>query len=329
MEFYEAMNRGIYREEGKSSYCIFFAPLEEFCARNQISPGGVPFVLELRYGREEQPGALRIRQVETNAILEESAQGLFRQFLQDKPVKYFGHLLMYALQFKIQDLSRQIEDCKDQIKMMEDSLDSQMDNSGTYELLDYRRSFADCGNQLLELKEIMARIDKGYYSEQMQNGYVQQGETILQFDFLEQRYELVKNTILKDFDTYTSIVNNNINRNTRLLSIISLGAVAVNLMLGSFLASNAVLGIVGGLVVGGVGIGATAVYRINHRRGKELTPGRGSVLAFPAHPGRKKKEDRHLDRKPQDILVSPSADIEPIRPEEVSSDDSNTSVESK
>ena len=40
----------------------------------------------------------------------------------------------------------------------------------------------------------------------MQNSYVLQGQVALDFQFLEERYELVKNTVIKDLDTYTSIV---------------------------------------------------------------------------------------------------------------------------
>ena len=82
---------------------------------------------------------------------------------------------------------------------------------------------------VLAVKEILSRIDKGYYPMQMQNSYVLQGEVLMEFRFLEERYELIKSTVLKDFDTYTSITNNNINRNARLLSIISLVGVVLEL----------------------------------------------------------------------------------------------------
>ena len=108
------------------------------------------------------------------------------------------------------------------MKQLEDALDNCIDNSGTYRLLDFRRRYTECGNMVLAVKEILSRIDKGYYPMQMQNSYVLQGEVLMEFRFLEERYELIKSTVLKDFDTYTSIINNNINRNARLLSIISL-----------------------------------------------------------------------------------------------------------
>ena len=59
---------------------------------------------------------------------------------------------------------------------------------------------------VLAVKEILSRIDKGYYPMQMQNSYVLQGEVLMEFRFLEERYELIKSTVLKDFDTYTSII---------------------------------------------------------------------------------------------------------------------------
>ena len=42
-----------------------------------------------------------MRQVGSNAVVEVSPhRGAFRAFLEEKPVKYIGQLLMYALQFK-------------------------------------------------------------------------------------------------------------------------------------------------------------------------------------------------------------------------------------
>lgn len=131
------------------------------------------------------------------------------------------------------------------MKQLEDALDNCIDNSGTYRLLDFRRRYTECGNMVLAVKEILSRIDKGYYPMQMQNSYVLQGEVLMEFRFLEERYELIKSTVLKDFDTYTSIINNNINRNARLLSIISLVGVVLNFMFGSLLAANPLLGIIG------------------------------------------------------------------------------------
>ena len=217
------MNRGQFREEQGikgSSYCIFFAPMEELVTQDRMTGREDRVVLELLYGDEMLPGALRVRQVGSNAVVEESTQGAFRAFLEEKPVKYIGQLLMYALQFKIQDLSLRIEGCTGEMKQLEDALDNCIDNSGTYRLLDFRRRYTECGNMVLAVKEILSRIDKGYYPMQMQNSYVLQGEVLMEFRFLEERYELIKSTVLKDFDTYTSIINNNINRNARLLSII-------------------------------------------------------------------------------------------------------------
>ena len=250
LTFFSAMNRGQFREEqgiGGSSYCIFFAPMEELVTQDRMTGREDQVVLELLYGDEMLPGALRVRQVGSNAVVEESTQGAFRAFLEEKPVKYIGQLLMYALQFKIQDLSLRIEGCTGEMKQLEDALDNCIDNSGTYRLLDFRRRYTECGNMVLAVKEILSRIDKGYYPMQMQNSYVLQGEVLMEFRFLEERYELIKSTVLKDFDTYTSIINNNINRNARLLSIISLVGVVLNFMFGSLLAANPLLGIIGGL----------------------------------------------------------------------------------
>ena len=241
LTFFSAMNRGQFREEQGikgSSYCIFFAPMEELVTQDRMTGREDRVVLELLYGDEMLPGALRVRQVGSNAVVEESTQGAFRAFLEEKPVKYIGQLLMYALQFKIQDLSLRIEGCTGEMKQLEDALDNCIDNSGTYRLLDFRRRYTECGNMVLAVKEILSRIDKGYYPMQMQNSYVLQGEVLLEFRFLEERYELIKSTVLKDFDTYTSIINNNINRNARLLSIISLVGVVLNFMFGSLLAAS-------------------------------------------------------------------------------------------
>ncbi|MFQ7454644.1 MAG: hypothetical protein ACLRNQ_28680 [Flavonifractor plautii] len=192
-----------------------FAPMEELVTQDRMTGREDRVVLELLYGDEMLPGALRVRQVGSNAVVEESTQGAFRAFLEEKPVKYIGQLLMYALQFKIQDLSLRIEGRTGEMKQLEDALDNCIDNSGTYRLLDFRRRYTECGNMVLAVKEILSRIDKGYYPMQMQNSYVLQGEVSLEFRFLEERYELIKSTVLKDFDTYTSIINNNINRNAR------------------------------------------------------------------------------------------------------------------
>ena len=299
LTFFSAMNRGQFREEQGiegSSYCIFFAPMEELVTQDRMTGREDQVVLELLYGDEMLPGALRVRQVGSNAVVEESTQGAFRAFLEEKPVKYIGQLLMYALQFKIQDLSLRIEGCTGEMKQLEDALDNCIDNSGTYRLLDFRRRYTECGNMVLAEKEILSRIDNGYYPMQMQNSYVLQGEVLLEFRFLEERYELIKSTVLKDFDTYTSIINNNINRNARLLSIISLVGVVLNFMFGSLLAANPLLGIIGGLSVAGLSVGATAVYHVSRRGNAPLPSGRGPIQAFPSLPKFHRKEKQERDQ---------------------------------
>ena len=275
--FLLAMNRGRYSEtEGLtgSSYCVFTAPVELQVTQDRLYLEGDNLVLELLYGLHSEPGVLRLRQVDTNVVLEESPAGGFVRFLADKQVKYIGQLLMYALQFKIQDLSAYVSGCADAMKQLEDNLDNRLDNSGTYQLLDFRRSYTQCGNMVIAVKEILAHIDKGYYPMQMQNSYVLQGQVMLEFKFLEERYELTKNTVIKDFDTYTSIVNNNINRSARLLSMISLVGVTLNFLFGSLLAVSPVLGVVGGLAIGGLSVGASVMYRTNRRVEQPLEPGR-------------------------------------------------------
>ena len=277
-QFLLAMSRGRYHEtEGleSSSYCVFTAPVELQVVQDRMYLEGDNLILELLYGLHNMPGVLRLRQVGTNVVLEESPAGAFVRYLADKEVKYIGQLIMYALQFKIRDLSAYVEQCAGQMKRLEDALDNRLDNSGTYQLLDFRRTYTQCGNMVISVKEILAHIDKGYYPMQMQNSYVLQGQVMLEFKFLEERYELTKNTVIKDFDTYTSIVNNNINRSARLLSIISLAGVTLNFMFGSLLAVNPVLGVVGGLAIGGLSVGASMMYRTNRRVDPPLEAGRG------------------------------------------------------
>lgn len=262
--FLQKMNRG-RRPEGAgpegSEYCIFYGPVTEPVVRQRIFGDEDSIVLELTYGPEGMGGELRLRQSGSNLLIEESPQGLFREYLKEKNVKYLGQALMYALQFKIADLSALVERGVEDMKRLEDTLDRNIDNTGTYQILDFRRKYTLYGDQVIAVKEIIARIDKGYFPMQMQNSYVLQGQVALEFQFLEERYELIKNTVIKDLDTYTSIVNNNINRNARLLSMVSLGAVALNFMFGSLLAVNPVIGIVGGVVIGGVTAGAAVSYR--------------------------------------------------------------------
>lgn len=276
--FLLAMSRGRCSPSGdiaESTYCVFTAPLELQVTQDRLYLEGDNLVLELLYGLCGEPGALRLRQAGTNVVLEESTAGGFVRFLADKQIKYIGQLIMYALQFKIQDLSAYVAGCAGAIKELEDALDNRMDNSGTYQLLDFRRSYTQCGNMVIGIKEILAHIDKGYYPMQMQNSYVLQGQVMLEFKFLEERYELTKNTVIKDFDTYTSIINNNINRSARLLSLISLVGVTLNFLFGGLLAVNPILGVVGGLAIGGLSVGASAMYRTNKRIEKPLRPGKG------------------------------------------------------
>ena len=70
LTFFSAMNRGQFREEQGiegSSYCIFFAPMEELVTQDRMTGREDRVVLELLYGDEMLPGALRVRQVGSNA----------------------------------------------------------------------------------------------------------------------------------------------------------------------------------------------------------------------------------------------------------------------
>lgn len=264
LAFLQKMNRGRHPEgagpEG-SEYCIFYGSIQEPVVRQRIFGDEDSITLELTYGEESLPGELRLKQAGSNLVIEESPLGLFKEYLEEKPAKYLGQVLMYALQFRIADLSALIERGVEDMKRLEDTLDKNIDNTGTYQILDFRRKYTLYGDQVIAIKEIIARIDKGYFPMQMQNSYVLQGQVALEFQFLEERYELIKNTVIKDLDTYTSIVNNNINRNARLLSLVSLGAVALNFMFGGLLAVNPVIGVVGGVIIGGVTAGAAVSYR--------------------------------------------------------------------
>ena len=74
LTFFSAMNRGQFREEQGiegSSYCIFFAPMEELVTQDRMTGREDRVVLELLYGDEMLPGALRVRQVGSNAVVEE------------------------------------------------------------------------------------------------------------------------------------------------------------------------------------------------------------------------------------------------------------------
>ena len=290
LTFFQAMSKSRHPEGGglaESEYCIFSAPVEEPVSHQRILGDETALTLELTYGDGDLPGELRLRQAGTNLVLEESHQGLFQSYLANKPAKYLGQVLMYALQFKIADLTNLIEQGAEDMKLLEDNLDNKIDNSGTYQILDFRRRYTEYGNQVIAIKEIIARIDKGYFPMQMQNSYVLQGQVALEFQFLEERYDLIKNTVIKDLDTYTSIVNNNINRNTRLLSLVSLAGVALNFMFGGLLAVNPAIGIIGGLAIGGLTVGAAVVYRVSGERNVTLSEGRrhflpGKVAGKPA-----------------------------------------------
>lgn len=267
--FLQTMGRGRHPEGAgisDSSYCIFSVPIEKPVLHQRIFGDENSLTLELNYWDENLQSDFRLWQAGTNLVLEESPTGLFQEFLMDKEIKYIGQAFMYALLFKISNLSELVEYSLHDMKTLEDSLDNRIDNSGTYQILDFRRRYTEYGNQIIALKEIITRIDKGYFPMQMQNSYVLQGQVALDFRFLEERYELNKNTIIKDLDTYTSIVNNNINRNTRLLTLVSLGAVALNFMFGSLLAVNPVIGVAGGVLIGGLTAGAAVFYRVKDNR---------------------------------------------------------------
>lgn len=267
--FLQTMGRGRHPEGAgiaESSYCIFTCPIQEPVVHQRIFGDEAALTLELNYGEGDILSDLRLRQAGTNLIVEESSVGLFGNFLTDREVKYIGQAFIYALMFKIDNLKELIESGIKDMKTLEDSLDNRIDNSGTYQILDFRRRYTEYGNQIISLKEIIARIDKGYYPMQMQNSYVLQGQLALDFKFLEERYELNKNTIIKDLDTYTSIVSNNLSRNTRLLTLVSLGAVALNFMFGSLLAVSPAIGITGGVLIGGLTAGAAVLYRSNGSR---------------------------------------------------------------
>ena len=283
LAFLRKMNRGRHMEGAgleESEYCVFYSPIEDPVARPRIFGDEEHLVLELTYGGESLPGELRLRQAGSNLVIEESSQGLFKEFLEERTVNYLGQAVMYALQFRIQDLSALIERGVEDMKRLEDTLDRNIDNSGTYQILDFRRRYTEYGSHVIAVKEIITRIDKGYFPMQMQNSYVLQGQVALDFQFLEERYELIKNTVIKDLDTYTSIVNNNINRNARLLSIVSLGAVALNLMFGGIIALNPALGIVGGVAVVGLTAGTAVSYKAGGIRNAIQVGRKRGPLAF-------------------------------------------------
>ncbi|MCI9137919.1 MAG: hypothetical protein HFH48_10240 [Lachnospiraceae bacterium] len=314
--FFQVMGRGRHPENAdiaNSTYCIFSCPIENPVLHQRIFGDETCLTLELNYGEGDSLYDLRLRQSDTNLILEESPIGLFQTFLADKDIRYIGQAFMYAILFKIANLGELIEYSLKDMKLLEDSLDNRIDNSGTYEILDFRRRYTEYGNQIIALKEIIARIDKGYYPMQMQNSYVLQGQVALDFRFLEERYELNKNTIIKDLDTYTSIVNNNLSRNTRLLTLVSLGAVALNFMFGSLLAVSPVLGITGGVLIGGLTAGAAIRYRSN---GSQRSPRLHDSHILPDVLEEKSSDKTYALENQQETLESPETPNHPETPKE-------------
>ena len=300
LTFFAQMGRGRYNAEKGiegSSYCIFYAPVEVPVVQDKISGDEERMTLNLRYGIGDTAGGIRIRQVGSNVILEETAEGRFKDWLADRQIKYIGHLLMFALQFRIEDLSVMVDDSEEELKNLEDTLDNSIDNSGTYLLLDFRRRFAELGTGIIAIKEIITRINKGYYSEQIQNSYVQLGRVETDFQFLDEKYELLRETVLKDFDTYTSIVNNNINRNVRLLSIISIFAVVLNFMFGSFLIAHPVIGILSGLAVAAVSTSAIGMWHINRRNPMLNDPSAEFFRAYIAEESKPKSSKKLIAAK--------------------------------
>ncbi len=267
--FLQSFGKGRHAQEPtleNSDYCIFYTPLTDHFTANRITGDAEHFSLELLYGTYLEPASLRLRQVGTNVVIEEANDQRFCAYIAERSVKYFGQLIMYALQFTLRALTVQLEGCSTDMAKLENDLDRCIDNTGTYQILDFRRKYTEIGASVIALKEILARIDKGYYPMQMQSSYVLQGEVALEFQFLEERYDLIKTTLIKDLDTYTSIINNNINRNTRLLSIISLIGVVLNFAFGSLLAVNPLLGIVGGVTIAMLSVVAVARYHTGSRK---------------------------------------------------------------
>lgn len=276
--FFATMSRGQYREgvsPEKSDHCIFIAPFTSAITRDRLQGNQEALTLELSHLQEG--GGLRVRQEGNNIFLEEFPSGQFSGFLQEQSVQHLGQVFLYALRYKMEALSLQLEQCTGEMKRMEEQLEACTDNKGTYEILEFRRKYVEFGVMILAMKEILTRIDKGYYPMQMQNSYVLQGQVLLEFGFLESRYDLVKGSLIRDLDTYTSVINNNINRNARFLSIISLAGVSMNFVFGSFLATNPVVGILGGVVIGGLSLGAAVRYHAGNRRNAPMVISQGKT----------------------------------------------------
>ena len=190
--FYQRMNRGRHPESAgpeQSEYCIFYGPIREPVVRQRILGDEQSLTLELLYGGEDLPGELRLRQAGSNLVIEESPQGLFREFLEERSVKYLGQGLMYALQFAIAQLSALVEQGVEDMKLLENSLDSHIDNSGTYRILDFRRKYTEYGGRVIGLKEIIARIQAdgstqaGTHSYRDENG----GKQLVVYKYLKDR----------------------------------------------------------------------------------------------------------------------------------------------
>ncbi len=104
----------------------------------------------------------------------------------------------------------------------------------------------------------------------------------------------------------SSIVNNNINRNARTLSLVSLGAVALNFMFGGLLAVNPVVGVIGGVVIAGVTAGAAVSYRAG---------GMHNVIELGKERFRPSLKGRNAQTLPEAVDVSPAVEAAPS-PEE-------------
>lgn len=295
--FLSALSKGRYVENTpleQCNYCIFYTPITTPVLQECIQGDSSQLTLSLICCGGDGDTDLRVRQVGTNLVIEENDQQAFCAYLTEKQPKHMGQVFLHALGFKMSHLSRLLAQCADDMKALENQLDNCIDNRGTYQILDFRRKYTEYGTMVIGLKDILLRIDKGYYSMQMQNSYVLQGEIMLDFQFLEAQYDLVKNTLIKDLDTYTSIINNNINRNARLLSIISLSGVAINLIFGSFLYTNPLLGIIGGLCMGGVSVAAALQYQKGNRQPK--LPYSKHTITLPWFSSTKKLQNqKHLN----------------------------------
>lgn len=322
--FLYAMNRGKPSADGGvegSVCCVFRSELNAPVSRPLLAGSDGSLTLEFTYGMPSSISRARLCTVGTNLVIEESANGRLADYIAEMKPKYIGQALMLALRFKIRDLNALTDRCVDEMKELEDDLDDCTDNTGTYRLLDFRRAFAEVGRDIISIKEILALFDKGYYPMQMQNSYVIQGQITLDLRFLDERYDLVKNTIVKDMDTYTSIVNNNINRNTRILSIVAIVGVALNFFFGTLIPVDVRFGIIGGVIVCALAAAAVFYY---HRGGlqkkKRGRSGRRTPMSIHAD-GREAIDVEHTKDTARDAIeeaVSATPDTEEKEEEEVS-----------